>query len=353
VVEDVHWADPALLAFLEHLADWARDVPLLVVCTARPELYEKHSAWGTGLRNHTAISLSPLSDTDTAKLVAALLEQTVLPAETQQLLLDRAGGNPLYAEEFVRMLRDGDLLDEHGTLGRSDVPVPESIHALIAARLDTLPQERKALLQDAAVLGKVFWAGAVGAMDGREAHEVERVLHELSRKELVRPSRQSSMEREAEYGFWHVLIRDVAYQQIPRTGRAAKHLAAADWLETKARERVEGLAEPLAYHTGEALNLAVATGDADLQADVTPRAARYALLAGERALGLDAITALHLLDRAKLRLADSKSSATFSIAGKRCVSCPPFAGVKASQTRSRSRSSSERSACSNRPQAPS
>src|SRR6266581_7978836 len=113
-VEDVHWADPALLAFLEHLADWAQGVPLLVVCTARPELYETHAAWGTGLRSHTAISLSPLSDTDTAKLVAALLEQTVLPAETQQLLLERAGGNPLYAEEFVRMLRDSDLIDEHG-----------------------------------------------------------------------------------------------------------------------------------------------------------------------------------------------------------------------------------------------
>src|SRR5206468_3343393 len=159
VVEDVHWADQALLAFLEHLADWAQGVPLLVVCTARPELHETHPAWGTGLRNHTAINLSPLSDTDTAKLVSALMERTVLPAETQQLLLEQAGGNPLYAEEFVRMLRDSDLLDRHGALsGTAAVPVPESIHGLIAARLDTLPPERKALLQDAAVLGKVFWA---------------------------------------------------------------------------------------------------------------------------------------------------------------------------------------------------
>ena len=253
VVEDVHWADPALLAFLEHLADWAQGVPLLVVCTARPELYERHAAWGTGLRNHTAINLSPLSDTDTAKLVAALLEQAVLPAETQQLLLERAGGNPLYAEEFVRMLRDRDLLDEHGDAQTGhDVPFPESIQALIAARLDTLPQERKALLQDAAVLGKVFWAGAIGAMDDRDPHEVERALHDLARKELVRPFRQSSMEGESEYGFWHLLVRDVAYQQIPRAARSAKHLAAADWLETKAGDQVE----ELAYHTGEALALA-------------------------------------------------------------------------------------------------
>src|SRR5207302_10779557 len=132
IFEDLHWADPALLGFLEHLADWAEGVPLLVVCTARPELYETHAAWGTGLRNHTAINLSPLSDTDTAKLVSALLEQAVLPAETQQLLLERAGGNPLYAEEFVRMLRDRDLLDQHGALkGAAEVPFPESIHALI------------------------------------------------------------------------------------------------------------------------------------------------------------------------------------------------------------------------------
>jgi class 3 adenylate cyclase/tetratricopeptide (TPR) repeat protein len=286
VVEDIHWADPALLAFLEHLADWAQGVALLVVCTARPELYETHPAWGSGLRNHTAISLSPLSDTDTAKLVAALLERAVLPAETQQLLLERAGGNPLYAEEFVRLLRD--QVD-------ADIAVPDSINALIAARLDTLPQERKALLQDAAVLGKVFWAGAVARMGDRDPQEVGLALHELARKELVRPSRQSAMEGEAEYGFWHVLVRDVAYQQIPRADRAAKHLAAADWLEAKAGEQVE----ELAYHTGEALTLAQATGDSALEAEVMPRAAHYALLAGERSIGLDTAKAMSLLDRAK------------------------------------------------------
>ena len=240
-----------------------------------------------GFGTHTAISLSPLSDTDTAKLVSVLLERAVLPAETQQLLLQRAGGNPLYAEEFVRMLRDGDF--------GADVPVPDSIQSLIAARLDTLPQERKALLQDAAVLGKVFWAGAVAAMGDRDPHEVEQALHELARKELVRPSRQSSMEGEAEYGFWHLLVRDVAYQQIPRAQRATKHLAAGNWLETKAGEQVE----ELAYHTGEALILAQAAGDADLEAEATPRAARYALLAGERMIGLDGARALDLLERAK------------------------------------------------------
>src|SRR5262249_51997900 len=156
-----------------------------------------------------------------------------------------------------------------------------SIQALIAARLDTLPQERKALLQDAAVLGKGFWAGAVAAMGDRDPQDVEQALHELSRKELVRPSPQSSMEGGGEYGFWHLLVRDVAYQQIPRAARAAKHLAAATWLESTGGEQVE----ELAYHTGEALAFSQATGDAALEAEIRPRAARYALLAGERMLG--------------------------------------------------------------------
>jgi class 3 adenylate cyclase/tetratricopeptide (TPR) repeat protein len=299
VVEDIHWADEALLAFLEHLADWAQGVPLLVICTARPELYERHPSWGAGLANQTAIRLGPLSDLDTAKLVSALLEQAVLPAETQQLLLERAGGNPLYAEEFVRMLRDRDLLDEHGDL-RADAafPFPDSIQSLIAARLDTLPADRKQLLQEAAVMGKVFWAGSVSVMGGRDPYVVEAALHELARRELVRPSRQSSMEGEAEYGFWHLLVRDVAYGQIPRAQRTARHLKAAEWLESKAGERVEDLAEVLAYHTAEALDLAQATGDTGLVAEITPPARRYALLAGERASGLDSNKAMRLLDRA-------------------------------------------------------
>ena len=139
VFEDIHWADEALHAFLEHLADWAQGVPLLVVCTARPELYERHASWGAGLKNATTVGLAPLSDADTARLVSSLLEQTVLPVETQQLLLERAGGNPLYAEEFVRMLRDRELLDGQGRLrGGVEAAFPDSLQALIAARLDTL-----------------------------------------------------------------------------------------------------------------------------------------------------------------------------------------------------------------------
>jgi class 3 adenylate cyclase/tetratricopeptide (TPR) repeat protein len=291
VFEDLHWADPALLAFLEHLADWAEGVPLLLLCTARPELYERHPTFGGNARNAQRINLAPLSDTETAQLVSVLLQRVVLPAETQQALLEQAGGNPLYAEEFVRLLAD------RGPLGQQ-VQVPESIQSLISARLDTLPAERKSLLQDASVLGKVFWAGAVAAMAGHDRHEVELALHELTRKELVRPARMSSMKGEHEYGFWHVLVRDVCYGQIPRAARAARHLAAAGWIEEKARERAEDLADVLAYHYQSALELNHAAGLGEDTEQLQAQVVRYLALAGERALSLDIEQAERQLARA-------------------------------------------------------
>ena len=158
--EDLHWADDALLAFVERLVDWSSGLPILVLCTGRPELYETHPAWGGGKRNSTTAALSPLSQDETARLVAALLEAAVLPAETQAALLDRAGGNPLYAEEYARLFLELGSAD--------DLPLPDTVQGLIAARLDTLPPDRKALLQDAAVIGKVFWAGALESMGERE-----------------------------------------------------------------------------------------------------------------------------------------------------------------------------------------
>jgi class 3 adenylate cyclase/tetratricopeptide (TPR) repeat protein len=283
VFEDLHWADSALLSFIERLADWSQGVPLLVLCTARPELYEQHPHFGAEVRNAQRITLAPLSDQETAVLISALLERAVLPAETQQALLERAGGNPLYAEEFVRLLADRDL--RSGALG--DLPFPDSVQALIAARLDTLAPERKSLLQHAAVVGKVFWAGALATMAGRDPREVEVALHELARKELVRPSRSSSMEGEAEYDFWHLLVRDVCYAQIPRAARAARHRAAAAWLERQAGERVEDLADVLAYHYLTALELTRAVGQRDEMQGLETATIRYLALAGERALALD------------------------------------------------------------------
>jgi class 3 adenylate cyclase/tetratricopeptide (TPR) repeat protein len=281
VFEDLHWADDALLSFLEHLADWSQGVPLLVLCTARPELQEQHPSWAAGLRNATTVNLAPLSDEETARLIGSLLERPVLPAETQRALLERAGGNPLFAEEFVRLLADRGQLDELVE------EVPVSVQALIAARLDTLSQERKGLLQDAAVIGKVFWAGALAEMGDRELGEIEQALHELSRKELVRRSSTSSMRDEAEYGFWHLLVRDVCYGQIPRAARAARHRAAAAWLERKAGERVEDLADVLASHYLTALELTRAAGQAEQAEELEASTIRYLALAGERALALD------------------------------------------------------------------
>ncbi|MEX2211578.1 MAG: AAA family ATPase [Gaiellaceae bacterium] len=277
VVEDLHWADAALLEFLEQLVDWSSGVPLLVLCTARPELHELQPGWSGGKRNATTISLSPLSGDDTARLISTLLDRAVLPAETQQALLERAGGNPLYAEQFVKMLRERPAGD--------DVPVPETVQALIAARLDTLGADRKGLIQDAAVLGKVFWSGAVGAVGGHDEGAVREGLHELVRRELIRPSRLSSVEGQTEFAFGHGLVRDVAYGQIPRATRAGKHQAAAAWIEGIAGERVADYAELLAHHYREALELARAAGVET--AELEDGARRFLSLAAEWAASID------------------------------------------------------------------
>jgi class 3 adenylate cyclase/tetratricopeptide (TPR) repeat protein len=277
VIEDLHWADGALLEFLEHLLDWSVPVPLLLLCTARPELFERQSSWGGGKRNATTISLAPLSTEEAGRLLQVLLDRTLLPAETQAALLERAGGNPLYAEQFARMLAErGDA---------EDLAVPESVQALMAARLDTLRPGLKGLLHDAAVIGRVFWSGAVAAVGERERDEVRRDLNELVRREFVRPVRVASIEGEDEFSFWHVLVRDVAYQQIPRSPRAQKHVAAARWIEQTAEERIADHAEILVHHYGQALELARAGGEGRL--DVAESLARFLLLAGDRAAHLD------------------------------------------------------------------
>ena len=172
VFEDLHWADDAMLSFLEHLADRAEGVPLLVVATARPELFEHHPDYASGLRNATPIHLAPLSEEETVRLVSALLQSAVIPAELQQPILDRAGGNPLFAEEFVRLLKDTGLLVKKGQNWElkegAEVPFPDSVQALIAARIDTLGPDAKSMLADAAVVGKVFWSGALAAMGERD-----------------------------------------------------------------------------------------------------------------------------------------------------------------------------------------
>ena len=295
LVEDLHWADGALLDFLEHLADWCTEVPLFVVCTARPEFFEGRPAWGGGKRNSSTISLSPLTPEETAKLVAALLAQAALPAETQIALLERSGGNPLYAEEFARMLLDRGILQQRDRTfeiaSDGEIPVPETVQALIAARLDTLEPDRKSLLHDAAVFGKTFWTGAIASMSGLDPARAREVFHELARKEFVRPARSSSVEHEEEYSFWHVLVRDVAYGQIPRAARSRRHRAAAEWIEQLAGERVTDHAEFLAHHYRQALELARRAGADDEAHELEEPTARFLVMAGDRAFPLDVRTA--------------------------------------------------------------
>jgi class 3 adenylate cyclase/tetratricopeptide (TPR) repeat protein len=304
VFEDLHWADEAMLAFLEHVAGWSQAVPMLIVATARPQLYERHPGWAGGQLNTARINLAPLSPPETARLISALLEEAVLPAEVQSLILERSGGNPLYAEEFVRMLKDRDLLVRAGSTWKlargAEVPLPVGVQGIVAARLDTLPSECKQLLADAAVIGKVFWSGAVAAIGGRDEQPVREALHELSRREIVRAARMSSMAGESEYAFWHALVRDVAYAQIPQAQRAERHRRAAAWIEQVVEDRVEDHAEILAHHYTTALDLAKAAGHAHLEGgdSLEESALRFLVLAGDRALGLDTAKAEASLGRA-------------------------------------------------------
>ena len=294
VFEDLHWADAAMLAFLEHLAGRTREVPLLLVATARPELLERHADFGAALPVER-LTLRPLSDYDTGRLIADLLETNAAPAEIRAPILERCAGNPLYAEEYVRLLRErGFLLQTaegvHVDQG-VELPLPDSIQAVIAARLDTLKPEHKAVLADAAVIGGTFWSGAVAALSGREVAAVEHDLADLAATELIRVARASSMAGEREYVFWHVLARDVAYGELTRVARAGKHAAAAGWLEAKAGERVEDVADVLAHHYVTALDLATAAGQGDLAEALLDPAVRFLTLAGDRSLPLDVAAA--------------------------------------------------------------
>ena len=269
VFEDLQWADDALLDFVDYLAEWTSGVPILVLCTARPELLARRPVWGGGKVNASTLQLSALSDEQTAVLVHTLLGSAAVDAELQTRLLEHAGGNPLYAEEFTRMLssRPGDVV------------LPETVQGIIAARLDTLPAEEKELLQDAAVVGRTFWLGALGG----ERWRLEDQLHSLTRKEFVSRERRSTVAGEAEFSFRHALVREVAYEQIPRAARAEKHLRAAEWIESLGRTEDHG--EMLAYHYLQAVELLRA---AERPIEEFAARAREALIdAGDRAFALN------------------------------------------------------------------
>jgi tetratricopeptide (TPR) repeat protein len=248
-LEDLHRADDALLDFVESLGDGdAGPAAMLVVATARPELLERRPGWGAG---GITILLGPLGDPDTTGLLATLLAHHGLATEVDPTLLGRVGGNPLFAEEYVRMLRDR---------GPDADALPAGVHAIVAARLDALAAADKAVLQDAAVLGQVGWLGALAEISGRGREVLEGCLDRLETREFLQRAPASRVAGEVEYAFRHLLVRDVAYGQVLRAERADKHRRAAAWIEALAPDRAEGRAELLASHYRAALSFARAAG---------------------------------------------------------------------------------------------
>jgi tetratricopeptide (TPR) repeat protein len=279
VFEDLHWADEGLLDFVDSLVDAVADVPLLIVATARPELLGRRRAWGGGKANATTLSLSPLSGPETLQLVRALAERQQLSPTPEEALVEHAAGNALYTEQYVRVWEERGDADQ--------LPLPESVQGLIAARLDDLPAAEKSVLQNAAVLGKVFWPGAVVAVDGIDRATAAESLGALERKQFVQRARRSTVADESEYAFRHVLVRDVAYGQIPRMRRARKHERAAAWIESLGR--IDDHAETLAYHYLSAFDLLGVAGEDTSQ---ILRRARVALgQAADRAFALHAYAA--------------------------------------------------------------
>jgi class 3 adenylate cyclase/tetratricopeptide (TPR) repeat protein len=296
VFEDLHWADDGLLDFVDHLAEWATGAPLLVLGTARPELLDRRPGWGGGKLNAATLALSPLADTEAALVIAAVLDRAVLPAETQQELLERAGGNPLYAEQFARLFLERDSVDE--------MPLPENVQGIIAARLDALSPDEKRLLQDAAVLGKVFWSGGAAVLTGLEDDELGRVIHSLERKGFVRRERRSAVAGDTELAFRHVIVREVAYGQVPRNVRADKHIAAVGWLESLGRP--DDHAELVAHHYSTAIELRGAAGRPSME--LTERARNALRRAADRAMVLNAYGSAVDYYRAALELWPSASA---------------------------------------------
>ena len=309
-VEDAQWADQALLDFLESLTDPRlappRGAPLLVVVTARPELAGRRPRWGGDDWPGSVIRLEALSDADTATLLATLLDHHGLAPEVAPELLARAAGNPLFAEEYVRMVRDRGV-DVRAT-GAAPLPVPETVHGIVATRLDTLPDAERALLQDAAVLGPVGWVAALGEIGGRDPAETGARLRRLEARELLQLDLRDEAAGRARYAFRHAVVRDVAYNQILRAERVDKHLAAAAWLR---RAGAPGeRADLLAHHYRSALSLSHATGEhipgleelaLDALRDAGDRAAALGLHAGAARSYAEA---LQLCERADPRRAD-------------------------------------------------
>jgi tetratricopeptide (TPR) repeat protein len=285
VFEDIHWAEDALLELVEHMATWVKNVPILLLCLARPELLDLRPGWSGGRVRATAIELEPLGRTDSEALVEALLDGE-LGSGARQAVLDKSEGNPLFVEETVRMLSEAN--------GGGIERIPDTLQALIAARIDHLPPGEKELLQGAAVMGRIFWKGALAELV-LEGTDIDPLLEDLHRREIVLPETRSSISGQDAFKFKHVLIREVAYGGLSKAARAGYHQRFAEWLRKHAGEE---LLEVRAYHLDHATAL-LAELDGSPPEKLATEAAAALEEAGRRALAREAnATARKLLVRA-------------------------------------------------------
>jgi class 3 adenylate cyclase/tetratricopeptide (TPR) repeat protein len=261
VVEDLHWAGAPMLDMLERLL--ARtEGPLLLVASARPEFGQQHPEFAAGREDSSSISLRPLTDQQGAELVENLLSQADFPPALEQEILSKAEGNPYFLEEIIRRLIDEGALIRDGDAWRATpraatVALPDTVHGLLAARIDALPPEEKRALQEASVLGRTFWQEPVATA----LHaDVDDALLSLERRGLVFARHTSSIAGQVEFGFKHALVRDVAYAALPKARRARAHAEQAQWLERLAGDRTEEFGELLAHHYATAVD----DPDADL-----------------------------------------------------------------------------------------
>jgi class 3 adenylate cyclase/tetratricopeptide (TPR) repeat protein len=278
--EDIHWAEPPLLDLIEHLADWVR-APVLILCLARPELLDARPGWGGGRVRSTAIELEPLSEEESAELVQQLLDQLAgasgeRPGALPQDALERAEGNPLFVEETIRMFL------ESGTSDGAD-RVPDTLQALIAARIDHLAPDAKTLLQRASVVGRVFWKGALEHLSP-DVSDQESLIDDLLQREFLLREPRSSISGETAYRFKHALIREVAYTGLAKLARAQFHARFAEWLAERTGEE---LVEIRAYHLDQSVEFLTELEGAPPE-DLAQETAAALVKAAKRAIAREA-----------------------------------------------------------------
>jgi predicted ATPase/class 3 adenylate cyclase len=303
VVDDLHWAESTFLDLIEHVAKFSRDFPILLVCIARPELLDTRPGWGGDKLKATSIFLEPLSEAECRELISNLLDRAPIPPAAESRIAGAAEGNPLFAEEFVAMLVDDALLTREGdhwvaSSDLSELPVPSTIHALLAARLEGLPADERAILMTAAIEGAVFHRGAVGELRPTLDTPLEDGLRALVSRDLIRPDTVDFAGEKA-FRFRHGLIRDAAYRSLPKNARADLHERYAAWLELTVGERLREFEEIVGYHLEQAFQYRAAIGPLDSRVTLlAARASDRLEAAGRRALvRSDLPAAIGLLER--------------------------------------------------------